>query len=523
MDSRQPVIIGVAQYTNRSRDLDQAREPMEMMELVARAADEDAGRPDLLRRLDSLQVVNILSWPYADPPGMLAERLGASPSHALYTTVGGDTPLRLLNKTAARIHRGESDLALIVGAEAMHSLMLARRLGVRLPWTERPARRAEESPAALLTERTDRAAASHIQIDGDPRHGYDETEALYGITLPVRVFPLFENALRAHRGHGVEEHQRYIARLSARLSQMVVHNPYAWFPQPRTEEEILSVGPQNRMVCFPYPKLMNSMLEVDQAAAFIVASAGTARELGVPEERWAYLWSGAYGTDARWFMREKPCYHRSLIAELTVQRALALAGLTPDDIDLFDIYSCFPAAVEIGMAALGIGLDDPRPLTLTGGLPYAGGPGNNYASHSLTAAVAWLRRQPEKRALLTAPGWYFAKHAVAVLSGRPPLRPFRPYDPQEDWPLLEAQESPPLLLEADGPATVETYTVVFDRQGEPAEGIVIGRLDGGQGPRFLANTPADRELLSAMCQEEFVGKAGRVRYDRSQGKNVFIL
>ncbi|HXG42266.1 MAG TPA: acetyl-CoA acetyltransferase [Dehalococcoidia bacterium] len=500
MDPRQPVIVGVAQHTNRARDLERALEPLAMMELVARQAAEDAGRPDLLGRLDSLLVVNIISWPYEDAPGLLARRLGIEPPFTYYSGIGGETPQRLVNQVCARILEGRTRLALIVGAEAMHSFMAARRQGVHLPWTPRAVPR---------------------RIDEDVRPGNSELEGRYGCNLPIRVYPLFENALRAHLGLSLEEHRQRLGVLCARMTQVAVGNPYAWFPVARSPEEITSVSPQNRMICFPYPKLMNAIMEVDQAAALLVTSVEAARELGVPEERWVYIWSGAHLAD-RWHISERPCYHRSLAQELALQRALELAGLRPDDVDMFDLYSCFPSAVQTAMEVLGIGLDDPRPITLTGGLPYAGGPGNNYCSHSIAAAVERLRREPDRKALISGMGWYFTKHSAGVYSGRPPQRPYRPYDPAPDAARIEAQEAPPLVEEAEGPATVETYTVIFGRDGEPEEGIVIGRLGDGKGPRFLANTGGDRELLWSMCRQEMVGVRGRVRRDPS-GKNLFSL
>ncbi len=500
MDTRQPVIIGVAQYSQRPRDLESAPEPMAMMELVARRAAEDACRPDLLGRVDSLLVVNIISWSYEDAPGLLAQRLGIDPAFSYYSGIGGETPQRLVNQVCARILRGDTRLALIVGAEAMHSFMAARRQGVRLPWTPRAVPR---------------------RIDEEVRAGNSDLEGRYGCTLPIRIYPLFENALRAHLGLSLEEHRQRLGRLCSRMTQVAARNPYAWFPVARSAEEITTVSQRNRMVCFPYPKLMNAILEVDQAAALLIASAEAAKELGVPEERWVYVWSGAHLAD-KWHISDRPCYHRSLAQELALQRSLELAGLSPDDVDMFDLYSCFPSAVQAAMEALGIGLEDPRPITLTGGLPYAGGPGNNYCSHSIATAVERLRREPEKKALVSGMGWYFTKHSAGVYSGRPPRQPYRPYDPTADAARIEAQESPPLLEEAQGTATVETYTVVFGRDGEPEEGIVIGRLGSDDGPRFLANTGADRELLWAMCRQEMVGQRGHVRRDPS-GKNLFQL
>ncbi len=494
---RLPIIVGVGQVVDRPATLQEAKEPLELMEMAARAAAADTGRPQILSRLDSLQVVNIISWAYEDAPAMLAQRLGATPRHTLYSGIGGETPQRLVGKAAAAIWRGEVDICLIAGAEAMDSFMSARRQGETLPWTPRSAPR---------------------QIE-DMRVPINETEQRHGATLPIRVYPLFENAIRAHMGLSLEEHQRRLGLLCARMTEVAAQNPYAWFPIRRTPEEIATVTPQNRMICFPYPKYMNAIMEVNQGAALILCSVGAARQLGIPHDRRVYIWAGTYLSD-KWFMSERPSFRGSLAQELVLQRALELANLSPEEVDMFDFYSCFPSAVEAAMLCLGMDLNDPRPYTLTGGLPYAGGPGNNYCSHSIATAVERLRREPEKKAMITGMGWYFTKHSAGIYSGRPP-KAFHPYDPREDEALIAAQPSPPLAEEAQGTGIVEAYTVVFGRDGEPEEGIVVGRLE--EGPRFWANVGPDRELLWLMCREEFIGRRGRVRHHKESGRNFFSL
>lgn len=495
-----PVIVGAGQCVNRSKELDDAREPAEMMAAVARAAEADAGAEGLLARVDSLQVVNILSWPYPDAPALLAERVGARPAHTVYTGVGGETPQRLVNETAERIARGESRIALLAGAEVMHSFRLARARGVRLPWTPRGA---------------------PLRVAGDMRPGNSETEARHGATVPIRIYPLFENALRAHLGLTLEEHRQRLGRLCARFSAVAADNPYAWFRRARTAEEIADVSAENRMVCFPYTKLMNAIMDVDQAAAVILTGAATARELGIPEERWVYLWGCGDAVD-KWLVSERVNYHSSPALGLAARRALAMAGLTADDIDMFDLYSCFPSAVQLAMGELGLAPDDPRPLTVTGGLAYAGGPGNNYSMHAIATMVERLRAEPEKTGMVTALGWYATKHSAGVYAARPPRGAWRRTDPALDQTQVDAEPGPPFVEEPSGPAVVESYTVAFDHEGRPEQGIVIGRLaDGANSARFIANTPPDADLLLAMTGEEFVGGRGTVAHDGATGRNVF--
>src|SRR3990172_11808304 len=192
-ESRLPVIIGVGQYTSRSENLSDSCEPLEMMALVARRAAEEAGRPGPLTHVDSLRVVNVLAWRYDDPARQLAERLGVQPREALYTTIGGNTPQWLANYTADAIASGRVGVALIAGAEAIHSVRLARRKGVELPWTPR--------------------SSATPPMVGDPRVGLRDEEMKHGARVPIQVYPMFENALRAARGRGLEEHRRHLGRL----------------------------------------------------------------------------------------------------------------------------------------------------------------------------------------------------------------------------------------------------------------------------------------------------------------------
>ncbi len=500
MDERRlPVLIGAAQYTHHPDAASECPEPLAMMEQVARAACADAGSSRILQAIDSVQVVNIFCWTYADPPGMLAARLGIEPRHRLYTAIGGNTPQWLVNGAADAIARGEIDVALLVGAEAMRTLRSYRSRGAMPPWT---------------------VSEGRPQMVGDLRPGVNDLEARHGMRLPVEVYPLFENALRARAGESIAEHQRKVGALMARFTRVAARNPHAWFREERTPEELITVGPDNRMVGFPYPKRLNAIIEVDQAAAVVMTSLARAKDLGVPQDRMVFLWGGADATDI-WYVSERLNYVESPAIRAAGRAALGQAGVQIDDVAYIDLYSCFPSAVQIGRDALGIAPDDPRDLTVTGGLPYHGGPGNNYSMHAIATMVDLLRRDPTAKGLVTALGWFITKHSVGVYSGSPPGREWsrdvRCYDEAQD-----IARAPQVVAEADGAASIETYTVVHGRDGAPERGIVIGRLDDGR--RFLANIPADdRAALDALEREEGVGRRGRVRHDPSTNTNVFQL
>jgi len=492
-----PVIVGAGQLTNHPKAIDQTLEPLAMMERVAREAENDAGAPALLEKVDSVQIVNFMSWSYADAPRMLAQRIGAEPNHTVYSSIGGETPQRLVNETAQAIVGGRIDIALLAGAEALESRRLARKLEAQLPWSQR---------------------GTPQRMDGDNRPGFNEVEARHGATMPTRVYPLFENAIRARLGLSIEAHQNRLGELCSHFAAVAANNPYAWFQVEHSPEEIVSVRADNRMVGFPYPKLMNAIIETDQAAALIMTGSRTARELGIPEDRWVYLRGCGDATD-KWFVSERLNYHSSPAIRAATQRALGMAGIPLDDVARFDLYSCFPSAVQMGLDALGLRPDDPRPLTVTGGLPYAGGPGNNYVMHSIATMIQHLRESAGEYGLVTGLGWFATKHSAGVYSTRPRDGEWKRTPPTMDQRQVDAMESPPFVEPAEGEATIETYTVVFNRDGEPEQGIVIGRLDNGSGERFFANTPPNRDLMLAMTREEFVGRLGSVRTE--DGRNVF--
>ena len=487
-DDRTPVLIGAGQLTQRDVEPAQALEPLAMMEAVARRAAADAGATaELLTRLDTVAAVNIIGWTYGNAPGALAERLGARPQRALYTTIGGNTPQWLVNETAEQIAAGRAGVALLAGAEAVHTLLRARRTKTHLQWS---------------TE-----GAGTPTIVGESKQGASDHEMNYGLQMPTAVYPLFENALRAHYGLSLDAHRARLGALCQRFSAVAAQNPYAWFRQERSAGEIATVSPENRLIGFPYPKYMNAIMDVDQAAAVLMTSVGTARALGIDPSRWVYL-RGCGDAHDLWFVSERKNYHSSPAIRAAGRQALAMAGIGIDQIDAFDLYSCFPSAVQIGRDMLGIAADDPRPLTVTGGLPYHGGPGNNYTMHAIATMMDRLRAAPGTTGLVSGLGWYVTKHSIGIYSTTPPARPWQRTDPAGDQARLDRAAHPALVTEPQGRGVIETYTVIHDRDGTPIRGIIVGRLPDGR--RFLANTPGERAVLESLMRSEGVGRAGTV-------------
>jgi acetyl-CoA C-acetyltransferase len=496
-EDNRPIIVGVGQHTVRDGDTEGALEPVDMMALVARKAEEDAETKGLLQQLDSVCVVNIFAWRYRDPAGLLSERIGAKPREQIYTTLGGNTPQLQVNEAAEAIAQGTVKSALIAGVETVNSVRRARQRGVELSWTPQ---------------------GKGAKMSGDARMGSSELELKYGASAPIQVYPLFENALRAHKGRSLDGHRAYLSKLCGTMSATAAENPYAWFRDGKSGDEITAPTPQNRYVGFPYTKYMNAIMDVDQAAAVIVTSPAEARRLGIPESKWIYLNGCADASDI-WFISERTDFYSSPAIRRCGERALQAAGITIDDVSYFDLYSCFPVAVQIGRDMLGVPEDDPRPFTMTGGLPYFGGPGSNYSMHAIATMTERLRAEPDRTGVVTALGWYLTKHAIGVYSATPSESPWGRPDMTPDQQAIDSEPAPKLVERADGPATIETYTVMFDREGKPEYGIIVGRAS--DGTRFLA--APEPSALEEMTRREMVAVTGSSSYDEATSKNVFTF
>jgi len=503
------VLIGAGQFTYRG-DPAQSPSPVALLKIAAERAAADAGIGAAgLAAIDALAVAGFTidapgstrsAIPHStNPPASLSKALGANPAWSVYSHMGGNTPQQLINVLAERIARGETELGLAVGAEFLGSAMkrLTKGLGFD-DWHED-----QDLPEP--------------QRIGDPRPGVTPYEARHALNRPINIYPLFENALRARDGRSLADHQARLGKLFAPFTRVAAQNPEAWFPVERSAEELVGVSEKNRMVGYPYPKLLNAIMEVDQSAGVIVASEAKARELGVPEDKWVYLHGCADAADL-WHPLDRQNFHSSPAMRLTGKRALEMAGIGLEKIDFIDLYSCFPVAVEIGAEEMGLSLDDPRGLTVTGGLPYAGGPGNNYVMHSIAVMAQKLRGKPGAYGLVTANGWYLTKQSTGIYSTKRPDAPFERQDPAVIQREIDALPHPDVIEQPQGPGRVETYTIVHRREG-PYMGIVVGR--DANDRRFVAVTPNDPDTLMALEAAEQVGRTGTVSQGPDGQTNLF--
>ena len=478
---RTPVIVGVGQFLNRIESLQQAVEPLEMMLEAVRRAERDVGIGGFLRQAQSVRVVRGI-WNYGNPAGAIAERIGASGAQSMGTLIGGNQNQALMNRTAAEILAGKFDLVLIAGAENGYSAGKARRAGVELAQSEAPG----EPDAVFGAEQ-------------QPEH--HEYERAKGINRALQVYPMYDNAIRHARGETLSGHLRRVSELWSRFNDVAQENPNAWVRADMSAEEIRTASPRNRQISFPYTKFMNANLSVDMAAALIVCSWQKAQQLGIAEAKRVYPVAGAEGYD-HFSASVRDNFHTSPGIRITGRRALELAGVEASELDFVDLYSCFPSAVQVAAAELG--LSESRPLTVTGGLTFGGGPLNNYVMHSIARSVELLREKPEGHALVTANGGNLYKHAHGVYAGTPPARDFRSADVKAEIARLPARTC---LPEYDGGAEIESYTVMY-AEDEPRIGHVACLTPRGE--RTWANTQ-DPSLVRAMVGEEFCGRAVKLK------------
>jgi acetyl-CoA C-acetyltransferase len=483
LDPRTPVLVASGQVNQR--DEEGLIEPVDLMATAARAAADAA----VLEAVDSIRVVNVFSWRYRDPGLPLGQRIGARHASTRYSGVGGNVPQSLLNQACLDIQRGRAEVVMIAGGETWRSRMRLRAEGARPDWP----RQDDSVPQA-------EGAGDNVPMSG-------AAEERIKLERPAHVYPLFEQGLRIAAGESSEEHRRRIGELWSQFSAVAESNPYAWNRQRFTAEQIYEPGPDNRMISWPYTKLMNSNNMVNQAAVMILASADAAGRLKIPSERWVFPYAGTDAHDT-YAIGERAELHRSPAIRIAGRRALEMAGVGVEDVDLIDVYSCFPSAVQVAAAELGLPVGDPqRPLTVTGGLTFAGGPWNNYVTHSIGTMAERLLENPGSRGLITANGGYLTKHSFGVYGTEPPAGQFRWEDVQS---AVDREPIRKTLIQWEGVGTVEAWTTPFDRSGRAEKAFLAVRTPDDARTLAVITDPSDADVT---VRDDIAGAKVRVDSD----------
>lgn len=484
VDPRTPVLIGAGQVNQR--DDDETVDPVELMVSAAR----EAAPARVLESVDSVRVISTLSWRYRDAGLLVGQRIGASDVATSYSSVGGNMPQALLSRACLDIQQGTADVVLLTGAEAWRTKMRLRGQDRKPDW---PSQDHDDIPLAPI-------AGDDVAMGGP-------AELRVELIRPSHVYPLFEQALRIANGETSDDHRRRVGALWSQFSAVAAGNPHAWSQTALTADEIWQPSSDNRMISWPYTKLMNSNNMVNQGAAVILTSAAAATKLDISTDRWVFPHSGADAQDTV-AIAERAELHRSVAIRFAGQRALELAGVGVDDIAHVDLYSCFPSAVQVAATELGFPLGDPhRLLTVTGGLTFGGGPWNNYVTHAIATMYDRLVANPGDLGLITANGGVLTKHSIGVYGTAPHADGFR-------WDSVQCRVDSEPTHRADvqwtGVGTVESWTTPFDRDGNPEKCYLVVRVSDDVRTVAVDTDPAD---LAASVRDDLAGAAVHVDPD----------
>ena len=479
-----PVIIGVGQFSERVGEADYAA--LSYMDLAGKAlatAIADSGASgDVAGAIDVLAAIRAfeMSRPDRKPPfgaadnvpRAIASRVGADPKRAILTTTGGQTNQKLVGEFARDIAAGDADVAVVVGSEAISTVLALSAKGETPDWSEEIGGQCEDQGFGV--------------------DGLMEPQLFaHGATGAIPLYAIAENARRKKLGKSLDEYRRDIGALFAPFTRVAASNPHSAAPVERSAEELATITERNRIVAEPYTRMTVARDQVNQAAAIIIASAGKARELGVHEDKWVHIHAVSHATELE--LSERPDLSANPASLASVDMALARAGKGMADMAYLDFYSCFAIPVFNQLDHHGLSVDDPRGLTLTGGLPFFGGAGNNYSAHAICEAVERVRGDAGSYALVGANGGWMSKYATGIYS-----------TDAADWSGTARFEEVPKATNAvkrsSAPfasATVESYTINHTKKG--ADAVFVGR--NADGLRVSGNAdlgdPATAELFES--------------------------
>lgn len=484
-------MIGVGQVTERpTRGATYAsrKAPLDLMvEALELAANDSGAGRRALETIDEVVAVSSFTWHTSDPALLVAQHLGLSGVTTRLTSVGGNTPQKLIHESARRMLAGEVTSVAVVGSEAMYSRLLARREGLDVDWMVQD--NGVFSPVMASDDAAPLTAAEYEQ----------------GLNLPTNIYPLFENARRARLGWSLHEHRERLGQLWSNFAKVAATNPYAWIRDAPSADEIANVSEHNRMVSFPYTKMLMANVPVDMGAAYILTTFEHATSLGVARDAMVFPACGVDAND-HWLISDRPVLEASP-AMSVIWNSMQALDVRLEDLASIDLYSCFPTVVQSACDVLGIDPFDSGFIpSLTGGLTFGGGPGNNYVTHSICSMVDTLRAHPDGQGLVTALGWFCTKHSWGTYATSPPTKGFRHDKPQETVDRLPRCVSE----QRDGAVSVESYTVTHARDGSPERLIVAARTN--DNVRTWCHSTDERTMVDAESND-LIGRIGSVAND----------
>jgi acetyl-CoA C-acetyltransferase len=512
LDDNIPILVGVGQHVLQEYpvEVENVQSPADLAAVAVKNALADAGIESAVAEIDTIVSVRLFSdstplWasPFGGSnnlPESIARRIGASPEHRIYSEVGGSQPLQLLAEMFQALAKNEKKLVLLSGVEAIGTQKFAKKNGLIPNWYE-----------------------DHVDVDLEDRgHGQsfvDDTEIQNGLTIPIYYYSIIENMRAVNAGLSLEEHAEAMAKMWGPFSKRAAKNPYAQFPKAFTTQELLLEQTDNYRLTIPYTKRLVSQDAVNQSAALLLTNVGKAKSLKIDPAKWVFLHGYAEAFDAPVYLR--PNVGRSVAMAKVIQETLKIADTSVADIDHFDIYSCFPCAVSSACEVLNLPTDGSVSLTQTGGLPFFGGPGNNYSMHGIAEMVNTLRRESDDYGLVTTNGGMLSKHAAGVFS----CQPHGVSGKKIDWSTLflsrfTAEDFPscsPAVAPQKG--KIISYTVIYARN-VANQCIVIAENENGE--RFVAQSNEADVIIASQNSPPF-GRNISVITNNNKKENHFIF
>src|SRR5579871_1764200 len=462
-EDRIPVIVGVGEITDKPANPEQGLEPLALMQEALKRAEGDAGAK-LIGAIDSIDLVNLVSWRYEDPAKQLCERLGIKPARAVYGPVGGEAPIRYLHEAALRIQRGESTVAAICGAEAQYTVNKAEKANVKLPWTP--------------------FAEHGVTSVRNVSYQHPTARAL-GVAQPITVYPFYDAATATKWGQTPREALRESSQLWSTFSSVAAENPYSWIKRALDADVIMTPTADNRLIAWPYNKLMVANPQVNQGAALIITSLANAKRLGIATNACVHFVGGASAEEPRDYL-QRDQFVESYAQNAVLRAAMDIVGGDGSKFDAIELYSCFPCVPKMARRTLGLG-KDVQP-TVTGGLTFFGAPLNTYMTHAACAMVRTMRRGA-RLGLLYGQGGFVTKHHALVLSPEQSTAPLSESVSVQAIADRDRKPAPKYDEQPSGNGAVESFTVIYDRDGSAKHGVVMLRTEAND--RTLARVPAD--------------------------------
>ena len=468
------VVIGVSAIQQKG-DFENLDEALFLMDQAVKEALSDSGNKSIKDHIDEIRIPKGF-WRYRDPGKWIAKNNDFKNIPTTYVTKIGVLQQNLINEACLKIENGEINASIILGGEARY-----KQLRSVIEKKEYFETKLDENPDFYIKAKED-------------LYGDEELEELGA--MAVGYYATMETALRKNDNENIEEHQNNIASMYEEFSKVASNNEDAWLDHPYSKKEILETSKKNKMLAYPYNKLHCTSWNVNQSAALIICSEELANKLEIDNKKRVYPISSSENNHMI-AIQQRPKLYESLgmiYAAKSINRMMEQLDIR---LDAYDLYSCFPAAVKMFSKSLELGSELPK--TITGSMPYAGGPLNSFVIHSTVKMIQKIRALEARHGLVTGVSGMMTKQSFCVW-GKEYQEQFIFDDVTERAKL---DEKPVELSNiAEGEGEIIGYTII---EGSEHAYKAVLYLDDEKKHRKVVSS-LDKNFINLLMEEEWVGK-----------------